>query len=285
MFALLLLLGGIVAGVASRKYATGALPPWPTCTDDPEGGTGTPHYSEFDTCQVMFAEMKRGACGWRYSYFGMGGDVVAEVALSDGGSGAPSASRSNAPAASSAGGTEYSGTNNQEEGVDEVDIVKTDGTYVYSVLTDPLSYQDKYLVITNVTAPASSTVVARVNLHDSYSLTGASGLFVKGDRLLVVGSTSHSVVVGLPSRSQSFYFSATTVLVFNIANRASPTLIRRVDIEGYSVSARMVRDEVFLVIGSWPHYYAYDLPASSVREELLDVGGGVHAFTPLGGMM
>ena len=58
----------------------------------------------------------------------------AEMAMDDGGMDMDSAPSSGDSQKNSPGGTEgvdFSGTNNQEQGVDEADFVKTDGSYVY----------------------------------------------------------------------------------------------------------------------------------------------------------
>ncbi len=69
--------------------------------------------------------------------------------------------------------TEYSGTNIQVEGVDEADIVKTDGEYIYIVSGNNLTIVKAY-------PPDEARVVSRINLDG-----GIMGIFINGDKLAI----------------------------------------------------------------------------------------------------
>ena len=108
----------------------------------------SPTLSSYDTCGFLEMDLKehlkeemRVTLGTDYYYYGGWGmvdDMVmldgAEMAMDDGGMDMDSAPSSGDSQKNSPGGTEgvdFSGTNNQEQGVDEADFVKTDGSYVY----------------------------------------------------------------------------------------------------------------------------------------------------------
>ena len=99
----------------------------------------TPELIEFDDCDDLEASLKEiiledyriqllQAVEEQYYYFWddvmFDGDMLAEA--SDSATGG-----SNTPTSRRVEGTDYSGTNNQEGGVDEADVVKTDGYYIY----------------------------------------------------------------------------------------------------------------------------------------------------------
>jgi len=262
----LILVIAFAVSVGFRQFATGALD---TCSETVEGRAEVPRFENFDSCGAMFSSLHAGACGWNYQPVGGmvadGGDIMfAEAA----GTGASSARTSNSPGQSAATDSDFSGTNVQEEGVDEADIVKTDGKYVYT-LSSSTFYFATMLTITNITNPQVASTVASIDLYSSYTVTGASGLFLAGDRLLVVGQSNHFVSLRDP-QYPSYSFSTATYLLFDISNRAAPTLMRRVDIEGFSVAARMVNDEVYAVVGSWPHRYAFGIsPSRATAEDIL----------------
>ena len=79
-----------------------------------------------------------------------------------------------AKAASAVGNGGYSRTNIQVEGVDEADIVKSDGEYIYLAT-------DNRLIIARVYPPEESRVLCELELEGNIE-----GLFVNGDRLAVL---------------------------------------------------------------------------------------------------
>src|SRR3989344_1499579 len=66
-------------------------------------------------------------------------------------------------------GSEYSQTNVQIAGVDESDIVKTDGSYIYVAGTDTISIVDA--------DPANARVLSEISRR-------ALGMFINGDKLI-----------------------------------------------------------------------------------------------------
>ncbi len=77
------------------------------------------------------------------------------------------------------GSTGYSTTNVQVQGVDELDTVKTDGQYIYTITNNTL-------VIVNAN-PTDARVVAKIS-NDAY----LSGVFVDGDSLVLIGGPNSS---------------------------------------------------------------------------------------------
>lgn len=72
---------------------------------------------------------------------------------------------------------DFSGTNNQVSGVDEADLLKTDGTYIYTISNKILSIILAY--------PASKAkVVSKINMKD----LNPSAIFIEGDYLAVFGT-------------------------------------------------------------------------------------------------
>jgi len=114
---------------------------------------GSPTLSTYDSCGYLEIDLKEhlkeemrvnlGTGSYYYGGWGMVDDMVmvaeSEMAMdSDGGmdmDSAPSAGPESSQKTSSGGeeGVDFSGTNNQEQGVDEADFVKTDGSYIYLV--------------------------------------------------------------------------------------------------------------------------------------------------------
>ena len=115
---------------------------------------------------------------------------------------------------------DFSGTNVQEVGVDEGDIVETDGTYVYVANNDGV----------RIVSVADADVVAEPELPE-----GSHQMLLDGDRLVVVTSSWG----GSPD---------TIVSLFDVADPTNPTLLRRSHLEGGVVATRSVEGVARLVI-------------------------------------
>lgn len=194
----------------------------------PVGAFGESRLTFFGDCEALGTHMREIATA-RVTPWGLGGgwgpwdpwgpipafenDAMADAA--DGGFDAPVG----APATTT---PEFSGTNVQEVGVDEGDVVETDGRYVYSVT-------DGVLRIVEV---AGARVVATPDLP-----SGDHQLLLDGDRLLV--ATSGWTGGG-----------ATTVSVFDVTDPAAPRLLQRTQLEGRLVASRSIDGVVRLVLSS-----------------------------------
>lgn len=114
---------------------------------------------------------------------------------------------------------EYSTTNIQVAGVDEPDIVKTDGKYIYTVSQDKLFIIDAY--------PAETvSISSQINFTD-----GISNIFVNKDRLIVFGGGWDNSVI----------------YVYDISDHADPKIVRNISVNGSYYDARMIGDYVYAI--------------------------------------
>lgn len=122
----------------------------------------------------------------------------------------------------------YSNTNNQVEGVDEGDLVKTDGHYLYMVSnwTDEQNEQHHQLIIADVRDPDNPAVLSR------YAFAGnAVSLHLNVDRVTVL---SHSD-------------GDTLVTALDVSKRHDPTLSFETSIHGQLQATRAIGDYVYVV--------------------------------------
>jgi uncharacterized secreted protein with C-terminal beta-propeller domain len=165
---------------------------------------------------------------------------VAVQTLSD--TAAPPSAQSPAAAKSEAGtaAPSFSTTNVQEAGVDEPDIVKTDGRHVFAITGDELRALD-------VTGDAPRLV-------GSLALDGGGQqLFIRGDRALVM-STSYG--------NQTFGFATDIAIVsskvvlseVDISNPAAMAVRRSMTVDGALADARMTGGTARVVVGSSPGF-------------------------------
>ena len=131
----------------------------------------------------------------------------------------------------------YSRTNVQVEGVDELDVVKTDGRLV-AVASGSIVY------LVDVT---SKEVAGKLELSG-----GVAGLFLSGGRLAVVVQDVHAplklilpelLTVAIPAGTPN-----TTVLVVDVSNASKPEVLLRVQVTGSLLGSRLLNNYVYLVI-------------------------------------
>ncbi|TSC76240.1 MAG: copper amine oxidase-like protein [Parcubacteria group bacterium Gr01-1014_31] len=137
---------------------------------------------------------------------------------------------------------DYSGTNVQVSGVDESDIVKTDGKYVYTVSGNNLFIVEAY--------PAEqATILAKIEFKST-----PQHLFLNGDSLVVVGNNS---VISTTETYKKFRRRSPYLFlkVFDIKDRRNPRQVRDLDFEGDFAGARMVGNYVYLLSSSMAAYY------------------------------
>ena len=140
---------------------------------------------------------------------------------------------------------DYTGTNNQEEGVDEADFIKTDGEYIYTIAGSDVIILDSW--------PAEQThEVARFKISDNRE-GWPSAMFLDGDSLAIL---SHVYEYdekydeeGRPTYDEDPFYG-TRITVMDISDRAEPRLDRQIDIEGWYTNARMIGSDVYVVSNS-----------------------------------
>lgn len=137
---------------------------------------------------------------------------------------------------------DYSTTNTQVEGVDEADIVKTDGSYIYSI-------SESVVMISNVQNPSEMTVSAKLTFPE-YAYP--QQLFLTGDTLVVMGS-SYSA---LPKNVGQI--GLTSVYVYDVSNPESPKQIREFGTEGELSGARVTNNVLYFVTNVYPKYWTLE---------------------------
>lgn len=170
----------------------------------------------------------------------------------------------------------YSTTNIQVTGVDEGDIVKTDGEYAYIVSKDGCS-----VFIVNVNPPEDGDIASTIN-------TGGSirEIYVKGNTLVLLGQRAVFQIDPSPVSVDSqycsvhykgkkvkldmgkfyylnyIYYQATFVDIFDISDREEPDLMDSHIIRGSPLGSRMIGDYVYVITSHniYRNFQEYDLP-------------------------
>ncbi len=150
----------------------------------------------------------------------------------------------------------YSKTNVQVAGVDEPDIVKTDGTYLYVVANQTVYIIRAYPVF-------EATILAQFRITN----VSISNIFIRGDRLVIFGNTGgyygHPLLEGdmkVGAISQDSWWggiSQTAVNVYDLSERAAPALVKEIRIDGGYFDARLIGEYVYLVATEYTYNILY----------------------------
>ena len=131
---------------------------------------------------------------------------------------------------------EFSTTNVQVEGVDEADIVKTDGEYLYVV-------RGTHALIVRAKPANNMEVVAKIP-YAGESIR-PSELYIEQDRMVVIGSRNNA----------KHGNNQTCMMVYDISDRANPVLQRTVEVDGAYLSSRRIGSCYYLVSQKWFDYW------------------------------
>ncbi|WP_165367535.1 beta-propeller domain-containing protein [Phytoactinopolyspora endophytica] len=137
--------------------------------------------------------------------------------------------------------TSYSTTNVQEGGVDEPDIVKTDGNLVVTTLGSNLRTVD-------ITGDHPEEV-GSLKLTDDYA---DAELLLEGDRAVVFVQGWTPVDAGPAPSETAWERPMTTVLLVDLSDPADPTVESSLEIDGNHLDARMVDGTIRMVTSSEP---------------------------------
>ncbi|MGA8848532.1 MAG: beta-propeller domain-containing protein [Dehalococcoidia bacterium] len=150
-------------------------------------------------------------------------------------------SESGAGAALAPSTNDYSTTNIQVAGVDEADIVKTDGEYIYLV-------SGNKTIIVKAYPPEEAQVLSEIEVEGT-----VTGIFINGDRLVVFEEETpyypyYDVQRGGVIPMPLIVSPKTYIKVYDISDRENPRLQRNLSADGQYVSSRMIGDYAYVVI-------------------------------------
>ncbi len=122
-------------------------------------------------------------------------------------------------------GNKYSETNTQVEGVDEADIIKTDGRYIYSLN----QANGKIRIIKAGKEPQQVSGISL--LEESFSPT--SNMYIWGNKLVVIGCDNKK--------------GETAAFIYDISNPEAPEKLYECRQSGYYENSRLIGDKLYLI--------------------------------------
>ncbi len=152
----------------------------------------------------------------------------------------------------------YSETNIQVEGVDEADIIKTDGNYIYTV-------SKKNLFIVDSKDPKNLNILSKIEFEDQ-----PQDIYLNNDRLIVFGRNNEirkkEKYSNFKRHSQYTFFK-----VFDISDRQNPKQLKNYDFEGNYSNSRMIGDHVYFLTNTSSVNYSDPFPVPRVLDNNTEI--------------
>ena len=247
--------------------------------DLPDHERTSPVLETYDECDILLADLQDSISNemlvsldqqsyWHWAgpvWRGGGVFIEDDVAMMDGapeGAADESGSNTGGTADSDSGREgEFSGTNNQEEGVDEADFLKTDGYHIYML-------NGNLLVIMGVPEFGELTLESNISIQ-GYPIQ----MMLEGDRLVIASSIyywslphddplrdliTEEITVSYPGEEEYSYTytrvqNLVKYTVVNITDRTAPEVERELYVEGNYHTARLVDGTMRSVTHLWTH--------------------------------
>ena len=141
---------------------------------------------------------------------------------------------------------EYSKTNIQVENVDEADIVKTDGKYIYYVV-------GKKIIIADITKKEELLQIAKIDF--SFEKYTPSELYINKNKLIILGNeNAYSYDTGITVKEttnsvykKGIYKQKTVAKIYDLSSIKEPKEERTIEIEGNYVSSRMIENNIYFI--------------------------------------
>ena len=157
---------------------------------------------------------------------------------------------------------QYSTTNVQVEGVDEGDIVKTDGRRIFTV-------SGQNVVITEAYPPESAKISAVIEVNQSIG-----GIYISNDKLVVFGSVSYAYPEFGGAEEKrlfmpAFYRPRSFIYIYDTS---SLELRANVTLDGYLANSRLVDGYVYAIANSPINSDNLELPsiiANGIKDDVL----------------
>lgn len=144
---------------------------------------------------------------------------------------------------------DYSKTNVQVEGVDEADIVKTDGNYIYYISSEKI-------VIVDAKNSNDLKIVSEINYEEDNFYP--SELYINNNKLIVIGESinnNYRKLVEVDSVYSYINKTSTIAKIYNIKDKNNAKLEREIQIKGNYLSSRMIGDNIYFIANEYIYSY------------------------------
>ena len=149
---------------------------------------------------------------------------------------------------------EYSNTNVQVENVDEADIVKTDGKYIYYLKND-----SEVIEIVDLDA---RKVISKIKLADDRDVSGVE-MFLHDNKLIVI----ENIFKDSTTSKKRWLLCETSVVIYNISDKENIIKEREVSTTGQYIDSRMIGDNLYFITNEYI-YYSGDITLPQYKDTI-----------------
>ncbi|HHV15550.1 MAG TPA: hypothetical protein GXX58_03115 [Gelria sp.] len=179
-----------------------------------------------------------------------GRNMAMEKSMAGGTSDKQTVAPTSAPTANAK--ADYSDTNVQVQGVDEADIVKTDGSYIYTL-------KNKQLSIVKAVPADEMKLVSKLSFDNNFN---PRDLYVDAKHLIVIGDSYKNSPQPIIQEKKMIYpgpphYNPQTckAIIYNTTDKSKITVSREIELEGNCLSSRKIGSSLYLVTNNGIPYY------------------------------
>lgn len=194
------------------------------------------------------------------NYNGNNKDIIAGESTTDDSMEAPTSENDNMGNSSD----DFSATNEQVEGINEADIIKTDGTFIYVATGKSLKVYKA-----NNTNPILTDEIELTVDKDTGEYVQFTEMYIDEGRLVVLGSRNSfnnwirpikepMIDSAMPTKDIGIFpmgKNYTYTGVYSVDNNGKMELLKEFEVEGALLSSRKKDDTVYLVVNQYMNYY------------------------------
>ena len=165
----------------------------------------------------------------------------------------------------------FSGTNVQVAGVDESEIIKTDGKYIY--------YMNNTAGVAIVQAGKKPRQVASISpARQSNASYNASytDMYLDGKQLVLI-ATQYQASLYADAATGGYHSASTGFYVYDISNPQKPSLQRSIEVSGYLNTSRLYNHTLYFITNSG-HYASYDSSIATLLPAYSDSALGADSY-------
>jgi uncharacterized secreted protein with C-terminal beta-propeller domain len=156
----------------------------------------------------------------------------------------------------------FTETNTQVAGIDEADIVKTNGKELYT-----LNKNDRKINIIKVFPFSDAKKIGEINLKASFTNSSPTEMYITKEKLIVWGNASYSNTLNnKDSIAPTTSIPSLKIQIYNITTPEKPELERTLEVEGKYITTRLKGDYFYLVTQKSPQNIIYN-PLPSYKDE------------------
>jgi len=173
---------------------------------------------------------------------------------------------------------DYSKTNVQVEGIDEGDIVKTDGRYIYSLRDGMLSIYkadgaNTYLVSTTKLLSTTEELKIYTDFGIPYGNEYASELFLYENYVVVITQYSQYLSYGYWQTWENV--RNCNVYIYDVSDPTTPELVHKLGQDGDVIASRLIGNTLYLISTYSVYNFSEDDPETYIPALYVD---GVRAL-------